>query len=450
MRRAKPFVLLTSVGLATAAGHLAFRLYFPLELHIGAFLGIYAALCLLSLATTLWLKRDAAALTALPFSSRKTLPWLVLGFAACFRLILIWGPPVFSTDVYRYIWDGRVQRAGVNPYAFAPAAPELAFLRDPLHGRINFPELSTIYPPVAEWTFRLAATAAPTVMAQKTAFVLFDLLLVWVLMKFLSSRGASPAWAVLYAWHPLPVVEFAGSGHLDSLMLFFLILGLYLLERGKADAGAAALAAAAMAKLTPLVMIPWLTAQGRKRTALVYLGVIIACAAPFVPGLREAYRQGRPLFTGARAYASGWLANPGLFAFLGLALPNPALRKALLGGVLVALSVPWALGNKNRPTIYALGCLYALLLCSPVAQPWYVLWLLPLLCLHPLWSGLAWTWLVGFLYVFLDKTLAAMTWRCPAWAWAWLAQYVIVYGLLLYEGIRWTRERLRTPRVRAA
>lgn len=438
--RTNPSKFLPVIGLATLAGHVAFRPYFPLNKHIGAFLGIYAALCLLSLATALWLKRDAGDSAALSSLPPAALPWLVLGFAACFRLVLVWGPPVFSTDVYRYVWDGRVQLAGINPYVHPPSAPELLYLRDPLYVLINNPHLSTIYPPLAQGVFRLAASSAPTVLAQKMTFIVFDLLTIWMLMKLLSLRGASQAWAVLYAWHPLPVIEFAGSGHLDALMLFFLISGLYLLEKERPVAGSAALAAAAMAKLVPLVMIPWIVAQGRKRLILVYFGTLAACALPFLPGLWEASRQGLPLLTGARAYAEGWLANPSLFAISGLAVSDQSLRKFLMGGVLVALSIPWAVTNKKHPARFILGCLYALLLCSSVVQPWYVLWILPLLCLYPLWSGLAWTWLVGFLYIVFDQGLSHSTWHYPAWAWVWIAQYATVYALLLYEFLGWVRK----------
>lgn len=426
-------IFASGVGAAAFAGHLALRSYFPLNQHIGAFLGVYCALCLLSLAAVLRLRRLEAAPSALSPRRRALLPYIVLGFAAACRLVFLWDPPILSTDIYRYIWDGRVQLAGISPYLHAPAAPALATLRDPLHAFINHPELSTIYPPAAQWLFRAVATAAPTIMGFKAAFILFDLLTIWTLMKLLALRGLSPAWALVYAWHPLPVIEFAGSGHLDAAMIFLLVWGLYLLERGRHSAGSAALAAAAMTKLAPLVMIPWLLVQRRRRSALVYFGVVAACAAPFAPAVWQAYRHGLPVLTGPRAFTSGWLANPSLFAILGLLGVPPTTRKLVLACALMALSIPWARGNRDNAAVYALGCLYALLLCSSVVQPWYVLWLLPLLCLYPLWSGLAWTWLVGSFYVVLDQRLSDLSWHYPAWLWLWVIQYGVVYGFLLYE-----------------
>ncbi|MBI5631305.1 MAG: DUF2029 domain-containing protein [Elusimicrobia bacterium] len=421
------------IASSTLAGHAALRLYAPLRQHIPEFLAIYAALCLLSMATAFWLTDNAPVLEPLSARARAALPWLILGCAALFRLVLIWGPPMISTDVYRYAWDGRVQLAGINPYLHAPSSAELASLRASWHGLINHPELSTIYPPLAQWVFRLAATASPAVLAQKGAFVFFDLLTIWLLMRFLSARGQSAAWATLYAWHPLPVIEFAGSGHLDPLMMFAMLAGLYLLERGRPLAGCAVLGLSAMAKLAPLVMIPWVLVQRRRGPALAYFGVIALCVAPFAGDLWEAYRQGLPMFVGMRAFASEWLTNPGLFSLAIAVIADPAARRIAFAAALGTLSIPWALANRDRPTAYALGCLFALLLCSPVVQPWYVLWLLPLLCLHRLWSALAWTWLVGLAYLMVDSRLRTSPWLVPASTLLWLAQYGTVLGLLLWE-----------------
>lgn len=413
------------IGGAVLLGHAGLRIYSPLQDHIRVFLGLHAALGLLWLAAALWLRKHEDAV--------PPLGGFILAIALGSRLLLMTAPPSFSTDVYRYVWDGRVQAAGINPYLFSPSAPELLRLKDGSHPLINNPSLSTIYPPLAQWAFRVAAKASPTVYAQKALFALFDLLTAWLLMRWLRSRGRSPGWAALYAWHPLTAVEFAGAGHLDSLMIFALTAGLYLAERGWAAAAGAALGAAAMAKLAPLILIPWMLVQKRWRMALSFFGVLLVCIAPYIPELWAAHLDGRPLFTGLKAYASRWLANPSLYALAGLALPDPTMRKVLFAAVLVLLSAPWALVNRDRLSVYALGSLFALLLVSPVVQPWYVLWLLPLACINRLWSALAWTWLTGFAYIVLDEPMREWTWRYPSWFWVWIGQYAVVYGLLAME-----------------
>lgn len=128
--------------------------------------------------------------------------------------------------------------------------------------------------------------------------------------------------------------------------------------------------------------------------------------------------------------ARRWGAQPGVI------VPDPSSRRALAVGALLALAVPWAVVTKDRLSVYALGAVFDVLLASPVVQPWYVLWLLPLACLHRLWSALAWTWLAGFAYIVLDPGLRDRTWIYPAWQWAWIAEYAVVYGLLTIELFR--------------
>ncbi len=66
------------------------------------------------------------------------------------RVPLTLAAPLLSDDLYRYVWDGRVAHAGLNPFLHPPSSDALAHVRDasvwPL---INHPEIPTIYPPVS-------------------------------------------------------------------------------------------------------------------------------------------------------------------------------------------------------------------------------------------------------------------------------------------------------------
>ncbi|MBI4064585.1 MAG: DUF2029 domain-containing protein [Elusimicrobia bacterium] len=413
-----PKGLFFSFGIALAVVYTCFLLVIPFNDHIPGFLAIYAVLILLSVIMAAWLKKNEVP------SSR----WIIFAFAVLFRLTLLWTPPM-STDIYRYVWDGRVQQAGINPYLHSPLAPELKFLRDDLHSSINHPGLSTIYPPLAQWTFRLGAAIAPTVFVQKIIFTLFDLAAVWVLLMLLELKRISPAWGAVYAWHPLVIVEFAGSGHLDSLMIFLMIVSLYLLERKKMIPATIALAGAALSKIAPLSMVPWLLMQKNKRLLAIYGLVIIAACLPFARGLLEMASRGEPVFAGFSAFAKDWTFNSSLYALLGLAIPSMTIRKSILALGLASFSFYWARRNREDSMRYAFGCFYALLLCSSIVEPWYITWLIPFLSFYPLWSALAWSWLAGFAYVVADR-------HYVLWAWIWVAQYILVYALLAIEIIR--------------
>ncbi|HET6852400.1 MAG TPA: hypothetical protein VFH46_08745, partial [Pyrinomonadaceae bacterium] len=142
-------------------------------------------------------------------------PLLLLGliFAALFRLSIIFYAPYLSDDIYRYVWDGRVQSAGINPYRYIPADESLAELRDPkIYPKINRRDYArTIYPPVAEVSFLFITRLSESVTWMKAVMVGFEAVAVWALVQLLVSFGFARQRVLIYAWHPLAVWEFAGS-----------------------------------------------------------------------------------------------------------------------------------------------------------------------------------------------------------------------------------------------
>src|SRR5262249_25944761 len=137
--------------------------------------------------------------------------------AFAFRLLLAGQEPFLSDDVYRYIWDGRVQAAGLNPYSYVPEAPELNDLRDKAvyeHIPVLDRRWITPYPPAAQLIFRLAyrASLATNVVAGfKRFFASFDLIAIACLIFALKRTGENPARVVVFAWHPLLIFESAHS-----------------------------------------------------------------------------------------------------------------------------------------------------------------------------------------------------------------------------------------------
>src|SRR5215468_5576634 len=154
--------------------------------------------------------------------SRSTL-LIVLIFATVFRLSILFAPPYLSTDIYRYIWDGRVQAAGINPYRYAPADKALAPLRDKaIYPAINRREYAhTIYPPLAQFIYLAVTRVSEMVTWMKAALVGFEAVTLWALAALLASFGLPRQRVLLYAWHPLIVWEIAGSGHVDAAAIAF-------------------------------------------------------------------------------------------------------------------------------------------------------------------------------------------------------------------------------------
>src|SRR5215212_7151570 len=166
----------------------------------------------------------------LSLHSKDSRRLLVLGliFAALFRLSILFFPPYLSDDIYRYVWDGRVQAAGINPYRYMPADESLAHLRDEkIYPNINRRDSAqTIYPPIAEAAFLLVTRFSESVTWMKAVMVGFEAVTVWAIVQLLISFGFARQRVLIYAWHPLAVWEFAGSGHADALAIAFIALAL--------------------------------------------------------------------------------------------------------------------------------------------------------------------------------------------------------------------------------
>jgi len=328
--------------------------------------------------------------------------WFWLGFALAFRLALLPTTPSLSDDIYRYIWEGRVQLAGHNPYLEAPGSPALEGLRDAAWQGVNHKELPAIYPPVMQLIFLGVAFLGGGIVSMKTVFVLADLGIALLIAKMLAARGREPSLAIIYAWHPLVILEVAGQGHFESIPAGLLLLAIHLLvDRPKG--ASLALAGSIGAKYLPIAFLPLFIQRSRLRDQLV---------GPFCLGLLFLPYLAPGFFSALGSYGSRWRFNDSGFwlidGFLkgsGLSLwvakllagrvidiggGDPALDQpllllpaklvvaAILGGLVLL-----GLWRRLEPSRAVLLFLLGFVLLSPVVHPWYLLWLLPLLPLHP-------------------------------------------------------------------
>jgi hypothetical protein len=355
----------------------------------------------------------------------------LIGFSVAFRITLLWTQPVLSDDIYRYVWDGRVQAAGLNPYLYSPESPELAHLRDKvIYPLINRPWARTIYPPGAQWLFRAMYAAVPDSVAfVKTTIVAFDLLTILLLMRLLRSLGLPPSRAILYAWHPLPVFEFAGSGHLDGVMIPFVLLCLLFLERRRDVWAGASLGAAAATKLYPVLLVPAVVRRSGPRLllpaaallALTYLSYVWT-AGPRVLGFLPQY-----LSDPSEQFNSG----PGALLAYGVGLFTPYPTQVASGALALALLAVSLRRMKTQERSLHVTIAEVLLLFgtfvtfAQTVHPWYLLWVLPLVAIRP---SASWLYLSGAIvlsYVkYTDEHL-----HMPLWA--GILEYLPFYLLAL-------------------
>lgn len=336
---------------------------------------------------------------------------VVLVVALATRALLVPVAPSLSNDVYRYLWEGRVLLAGADPWRQAPDDPALAPLRDPeVWPRINHPELATIYPPLAEAGFALVASVSPTVTGFKIWIALHDLLLVGVLMAWAARAGRSAAWVAAYAWNPLVLIEYAGSGHNDPTAMLWLALA-FLLAATRPALAALALAAGCLVKLAPLVAVPFLLRRWRGRTRLLAL-------VPIVLGLGWFFARTRGPSSGLGAYWDRWRNNEMIFHGLERALGGYGAARTAAVALLIAV-LAWAWFRRQEPWRATQLGLRAGTLLSPVLHPWYLGWAL---MFEPLtrsvgWLALSATSLISYGVL---VTPAAGRSHHPSLAWRWV------------------------------
>ncbi len=284
----------------------------------------------------------AVVLTRVQALPRRPALVVVLAAAAVMRALTVTAPPLLSTDIYRYVWDGRVQAAGVNPYVHLPADPALAALRDSGNGpEAIYPNINradtapTIYPPAAQAIFAVIGLSWPTIWGVKAVMLGFDGVAIGVTLLLLRAARLPPEQVLIYAWNPLPVWEFAGGGHIDAAALALSALALLAAVRRHPSWAGAALALAVLCKLLPAALFPAIWRRWDLRTPLVCAIVIAAGYACYagagwrVLGYLPGYASEEGLNTGGGFFllrllallgpVPGW-AGPAYFAiaFAGL------------------------------------------------------------------------------------------------------------------------------------
>ncbi len=401
------------------------RLLGDVRLHLGLFYGWFALACAGYLAALWCVHRIANESSGKRV--RIALGLIVLTAVAC-RLLLIGTTPVLSDDIYRYRWDGRVQAAGIDPYAYAPNAPALAFLRDASFEHINFPQLRTVYPPLAELAFRVGVWIAPTLTAQKIVFVAAELMTCLCILFVLRRRNLNLLWVAAYAWHPLAILEVAGSGHNDALGIAMLWVGLAAWEARTWSVCALGWAAAFLSKFLSMILVPWWWCR---RTARLWLIAFLAVAVlPLLlhPVAVTALYESFSVMTGRFASNASFYL---LFAWL---CGGPAVARLLSVGLGGGWLLWWALKEPD-PIRYVLGGCGGLALLSPVLHPWYLLWLIPCFCFWRVGALIALTLTAVLSYTVWPGRLADGRWVLPLWA--HLLEYAPLFVLGAWEMRRW-------------
>jgi len=339
-----------------------------------------------------------------PYAPRRLL-LASFALAVAFRVPAAIAPVGSDNDMVRYLWDGRVQRLGYNPYALIPADPALAHTHTDQTARMPSRRDRTPYPPAAQLFFRLVVTISDTTLAMKLALVACDLLTMIVLWRWLVTTGRSEWLTLTYAWNPLIVLEVAHSGHVDALGAFWTIAAVFWLTRRRTLLAAVAFVLAIATKLVPIVLIPLFVGRVRKRDAVFGAACLVAIYLPFVPG------TDMPLGAVPNVVDHVRFNGPVFAAMASIASPRFAAATALLLGLSAAAWARWCL-SESEPAAWAWPMAIAIA-CAPVIYPWYLLYLTPFLFSVATLPLTAWTVSVLSVYDVWDLSRQGGRWITP-------------------------------------
>ena len=376
----------------------------------------------LKLVAAAWLVFCCAAWLVRGASVRLAVGLILVGGIAL-QVVALAGPPQNSSDLYRYIWDGRVQAAGIDPYLYPPDAAGVAQLRDPFLWsgtgpghyvdcvpternlvdpsgglvagctKLNRPRVPTVYPPVAEAYFLAIQEAAPadnSTTPVQAAAAGFAVLVTVMLLFGLSKLGRDPRLAALWAWCPTVPLEAGQNGHVDVVGVALALAALLLLARasskGRVITGGVLLGLAIATKVTPVLVMP---AVLRRGWALISASALTAISLVYVPHVLAVGQKIIGFFPGYLRQ-EGYSTGSG-YSVIGLFVGGKAataVAALLLGAIALAIyrycdpSQPWRGG--------VLMTSAALAVCTPHFQ-WYAILLVMLVALdgRPEWLAIA-------------------------------------------------------------
>lgn len=392
-------------------------------------------------------------------------PELILIFAVIFRLTFLFSEPVLSDDIYRYIWDGTVANHGINPYRYAPESDNLKGIRDEaIYPQVNHKTVHTIYPPLLQYIFQIITFISPSVFAMKFALLLFDIGVMFLILMILKFLDRSLGWIAVYAWNPLVIMEFSGSGHTDVIGIFFLLLSLYLAIKARSIWAGALLGFSFLAKFTGLIVFPFFE-DIRSRWKTVGLAMAAVLSVIFL-GYSAFLEAGPYLNKGLAEYATTWEFNSSWYSltyhyvqeffgippagetFFGIETNNQARTAAKLtmiaagflifAGVFIHHVRKSYEGQKENILKASFILIGSMMLLSPTLHPWYIIWVIPFLCIFPNPAWILFTGLIFLSYAVLREYHTSGVWQesLEIRLWEYIPFYIILFSTFILLTIK--------------
>lgn len=296
--------------------------------HMPEFVGLLLLAGIFYVIGVYWVEGSRLGATAL---------FIILAGAVLFRVVLLSAPETLSDDVYRYQWDGRAQRAHLNPYVVFPNSEGLERLQNPEHPEPPGEETPTIYPPLSEFAYRMIET----VSGYKRVSTILDLACVGLLLLLLAAMKEPLHRVLAYAWNPAVLIAFAMSGHFDSLAIVTFLGALFFLLTNRPALSMAGLALSFLSKFFPVLLLVSFLKRVRLAHVSIFVDLVLAFYVPFLDA-------GSHLFEGAGNYARDWVNNASLFYLFHFVARSRAGAE-LAAGLIVLAAIGYLAKSKATP-----------------------------------------------------------------------------------------------------
>lgn len=305
-------------------------------------------------------------------SPKFIIPLIIILFGILFRITLIPSVPATSPDVYRYIWEGKVLYNGYNPYQYSPDADNLENLRDEVYNKVTFKNMSSIYPPAAQLVFFLGYSLtgnSPTGL--KLIYLLCEIITMIFMLKLLYLKKKNLNFIILYAWLPLPLMEYFVNAHIDVVGIMFLVLFIYFLEKENMIVSVVAFTFSFLIKLYPIFLIPLLVKKLRARRFIYYIATFVIISVlfyfPFINGSLS-------VTDALMRYVNKWEFNASVYYLLTAFFPDRETARVICG-ILLFISIGYIALYYKDFIKGIFGVLLAVVIFSPVLYPWYLGWI---------------------------------------------------------------------------
>jgi len=335
--------------------------------------------------------------------------FLLIGIFFLIRLVFINTNPIGSNDIYRYIWDGKVQHNNINPYLYSPDNPALNFLRsDILYNNVGFSHLKTIYFPLSQWLFFIGfSLSGSAVWGYKLLLIIAELSAVISIIFLLKKLQIDIKYILFYVLCPLSIIQFAIDAHLDAFGFPFILLSILFFLNKKIFFSSILLGLSLSIKPVGLILLPIFFFTGKEFAKKILILILPFCVLiiQFLP-----YIFTSNPFETFFIYTENWAFNGFIFELMNLYFKNNQVARIICGFILLLSLLPIYFSKKDFVfKIYY--STFLLMILSPVVHPWYLGWLAVLIPLSQKWSGLFYTALVSLTsFTILDFTLYGV-WR---------------------------------------